>query len=154
MKMVRLVIEHSVRNLCVKPYPGHKHGCPNFGKRVICPPNAPLIEDILDLTKPTYIIFNKFDLGAHIHNMQIKHPDWSYRQLVCCLYWQGTARKQLKEKVKQALKESPGLYVLYCPEACGVNITATMKNLGIDLEWPPKQYTYQVAILGERNEKA
>ena len=35
-----------------------------------------------------------------------------------------------------------------CPEGAGVNITETMKNAGIILEWPPVNYTYQVALAG------
>ncbi|HUS88307.1 MAG TPA: hypothetical protein VMW91_02880 [Desulfosporosinus sp.] len=40
----------------------------------------------------------------------------------------------------------------YCPEAMGVNVTATMKNLGIELEWPPQNVVHKVAIIGIRKE--
>ena len=40
--------------------------------------------------------------------------------------------------------------VLYCPEAMGVNVTETMKNVGIILEWPPETVTYQIVIAGSR----
>jgi hypothetical protein len=39
------------------------------------------------------------------------------------------------------------LAVLYCPEAMGINVTATMQKLGITL---PKTVTYQVALAGTR----
>lgn len=32
----------------------------------------------------------------------------------------------------------------------GINVTETMKELGITLEWPPQKWTYQVAIAGVR----
>jgi hypothetical protein len=35
-----------------------------------------------------------------------------------------------------------------CPEAMGVDITSTMSSIGIELEWPPKNITYQVSIAG------
>jgi len=81
--------------------------------------------------------------------MRTKHPEWSERQLACCLYWQGTARKQLAERIKEFLKgQDEHLVVLRCPEATGVNVTATMKTLGIELERPPVIMAYQVALAG------
>ncbi len=145
---VKPVIDNSVRGLCTKPYPNHKKGCPNFKKRSTCPPDVRYLYQIIDKTKPVYVIFNIFDFGAHVAKMRARHPEWSDRQLANCLYWQGTARKQLKDKVKEFLKDKRGLLPIYCPEACGVNVTATMANIGEHLEWPPVTKTYQVAILG------
>jgi hypothetical protein len=31
----------------------------------------------------------------------------------------------------------------------GVNVTATMDNAGIMLEWPPKNVAYQIALAGK-----
>jgi hypothetical protein len=79
--------------------------------------------------------------------MQTRHPDWSDRQLACCLYWQGTARKALNRVIERFKRQARLAYeVTRCPEAMGVNVTATMKGLGILLEWPPKNYAYQVAV--------
>jgi hypothetical protein len=83
--------------------------------------------------------------------MKAKHPTWSQRQLECCLYWQGKARKQLRLRVEAFLKNNGSKAVLYCPEACGVDITETMRSIGVELEWPPKIYTYQVALIGVLN---
>ncbi len=33
--------------------------------------------------------------------------------------------------------DSPGLVVVECPEACGVNVHETMLRVGVELEWPP-----------------
>ena len=35
-----------------------------------------------------------------------------------------------------------------CPEANGVNVTRTLKEYGIELEWPPKRIVRQIAIIG------
>jgi predicted metal-binding protein len=35
-----------------------------------------------------------------------------------------------------------------CPEAMGVNVTKTMSNAGIILEWPPENIAYKIAIAG------
>lgn len=142
------VIDNSVRELCARPYPNHKKGCPNHGKRSYCPPGARLFFRVIDERDPTYAVFNIFDFGGHVEKMKERHPGWSGRQLGNCLYWQGTARKQLKEKVKSFLDDKKRLLAVYCPEACGVNVTATMESIGERLEWPPRTKTYQVALVG------
>ncbi len=95
-----LKVNYNVRSLCVRPYPGHPKGCPNFGKRETCPPGAPLIEKIIDPGGRTFLIWNIFDLASHVARLKGRHPNWSIRQLECCLYWQSRARKQLEEAIK------------------------------------------------------
>lgn len=146
---VKPVIEPPVRLLCPKAYELHPRGCPNYGKKAGCPPQAPLLTQTLDISKPIWAIFSSFDLKAHVKKMRTAHPGWSDRQLRCCLYWQGAARKELKETIAKALESLPQpLVVVPCPEAQGVNVTATLKQVGIFLEWPPTTVTYQVALAG------
>lgn len=140
----------NIRMLCVKPYPNHPRGCPNFFKKKGCPPTCPTIDKTLDLAKPVYAIYNIFDFKAHTDKMRKKHPEWTQRQVECCLYWQGTARKQLKAEIKKFLEEFPGMKIVDVPEAQGVNLTETMKRAGIRLEWPPVNVTYQIALAGYR----
>ena len=153
---VKLVIDHSVRALCTRAYPGHPKGCPNFDKCDRCPPKAPPIEDVLDLRWDVVAIYNVFPLGAHVARMRIKHPTWTERQLANCLYWQGTARAQLKKMIASfhtdIMMLMPGVRytVLTTPEACGVNVTETMRGAGIVLEWPPRVFAHQVAIAGAK----
>ena len=84
--------------------------------------------------------------------MESKHPNWSQRQIDCCLYWQGSLNKKLREEVFQLMRyRFPSSYkASFCPEAMGMNVTATLKNLGIKLEWPPETIVYKVAIIGTR----
>ncbi len=141
----------NVRGLCVRRYPGHPHGCPNFGKRASCPPQAPLLADTLDLTRPVWLIYNAFPIGEHAARMRTAHPGWSDRQVYCCRYWQGTARKQLLMRIadfRLSGLSDEAMRVLRCPEACGCNVTATMATVGIRLEWPPREVAYQVALAG------
>lgn len=148
-----VMLDVRVEYLCARPYSGHAKGCPNFHKKLGCPPYSSLGE-VLDLSQPTHLVYNCFDFGAHVERMRQVHPEWSQRQLECCLYWQGTARKQLKSQVLQARKTEKETswnrqMVLYCPEALGVNVTATMlREFGIALEWPPVHRAYQVALIG------
>ncbi|HYE80855.1 MAG TPA: hypothetical protein VEG39_01675 [Clostridia bacterium] len=140
------VIDYSVRSLCVKPYPGHPKGCPNYNHKDGCPPGAAPYDEVYDFSKPVYAIFNKFDFKAHTDNMRRLHPEWSERQVRCCLYWQSGSRKQLSQEIKKFMYEHRGYRVETCPEAMGVNVTATAANAGIILEWPPETVTYQVAL--------
>lgn len=146
--IVEPVVDKTLRSLCVKSYPGHPKGCPNFGKKDTCPPRCPIITDTLDFSKPIWAVFNVFDFGAHVEALRQKHPAWSKRQLECCLYWQGAARKQLRVILREFNREHPGLITVVIPEAQGVNVTATMERVGITLQWPPQDKTYQVALCG------
>ncbi len=148
------VLDPKMRAMCVRPYEGHPKGCSNFNKKEGCPGKVPLCEQVFDLTQPTYFIYSGFDLGAHVERMKVAHPDWSQRQLVCCLYWQGTARKALTAEIAAFYKVlDPGLsphrpVVNRCPEALGVNVTETMKQAGVILQWPPMTKTIHVAMAG------
>lgn len=148
-----LVIDYSVRELCFRPYPNHPKGCPNYGKRPFCPPRCPHIQDYYDISQGFRVVWIDFDFAAHRRNMLRKHPTWSQRQIDCCLYWQGTANKMLREAVQDMeyyLQGRGNWKTTYCPEAMGVNVTATMKSIGIDLEWPPQKIVRKVAIIGIR----
>jgi len=155
----QIVVRPSVRGLCVRPYEGHPRGCPNYGKRATCPPDAPLLSTAFDLSAPAFLIWNVFPFGAHVAAMRAKHPEWSPRQLGCCLYWQGTARKQLRAEIARFRLDSTrydgvsigGYAVTTCPEAMGLDVTATCENVGVHLEWPPETSAVQVAFAGRAN---
>jgi len=144
------VIDLSMRKLCTRPYPLHLRGCPNFNKKAGCPPKCLTFDErfLMDIKMPFYAIYNKFDFRGHCDRMRAKHSDWTQRQIECCLYWQGTARKSLREKTEAFLWKHPHYTASYCPEGEGVNLTKTMKNAGIILEWPPVNYTYQIVLAG------
>lgn len=147
---VEPVIDYTVRGLCVKTYPGHKRGCPNYNHKKGCPPYADYFDKVYDLSKPVYAIVNSFDFYAHVSRMKEMHPEWSQRQLECCLYWQPKARKQLFGLMKGFLKnhrfKHEGYKIEPCPEAMGVEITKTLAAVGVNLEWPPKNIARQVAL--------
>lgn len=143
--------EVPVRKACGLRYPNHSKGCPNYGTRESCPPKAPMLYKVLDPAEPIYAAWNVFDLGAHARRMKAKHPGWSWRQLVNCRHWQQGARKLMMIEVRKCLsthKELRPPKIVACPEACGVNVTATMAVIDEVLEWPPKTKTYQVTLVG------
>jgi hypothetical protein len=155
-QLVTPVYNPTVRKLCVHEYPNHPHGCPNFAHVDRCPPRAPLFPSVYDTAGDFYAIWSIFDLGAHVQRMRFRHPKWSDRQLRCVLYWQGTARKRLRSeinvfRIKHAFvrEYDNETYLIHeTPEALGVDVTATMKSIGIDLPWPPVDTVYHVALAG------
>ena len=137
----------SPRSLCAKEYIGHKKGCPNYGKYDLCPPNAPMFDEVFDMNKDIYLIYYKFDIKTHMEKMKKNHPDWTDRQLRNVLYWQGTAKKHHKEEIKRFLSIHPD-YEVAVPEAMGIDVNKTLDNVGIELEWPPINYSYRIALAG------
>jgi len=153
--LVEPVLDAKVRCLCYRPYPGHPRGCPNYGKRDRCPPQAKHLSDVLDMARPIWAVWTMFELAAHRDKMLALHPNWTRAQLDCCLYWQGTARKRLRREIAYCTDRNYGCFstrepyiALDTPEACGVNVTETMAKLGVKLEWPPSIWAVQVALVG------
>lgn len=140
----------SPRSMCVLEYKNHKKGCPNYGKKKDCPPLVPMFDEIFDISKPIYAIFSTYDLFSHTEKMKQRHPEWTETQRLNVLYWQGTARKYLKENISRFNCEfrQKGYYSTTSPEAMGVDVTATLKNAGIELEWPARKTVYKIAFAG------
>jgi len=148
VQLQHVAYDPRVRGLCLRPYPGHPRGCPNFKLKAGCPPYAPLLDAVLCGASPVWAIINEFDLAAHVARLRARHPGWSDRQLRCCLYWQGTARRQLEAAIAAFKAAHPECVVARCPEALGVDVTATLRAAGVDLEWPPVRIVRQVALAG------
>jgi hypothetical protein len=109
---------------------------------------APWLSHAFEMNQPFWLIVNRYPFGEHVEKMRSKHPDWTDRQLSCCLYWQGTARKQLDLLIKEFWVEHPGARVARCPEAMGLDVTATLKSVGVEIQWPPRDFALQVALAG------
>lgn len=92
----KLIIDRSVRHLCYRPYPNHSKGCPNYNKKEGCPPKSPMIDEILNLSKPFWLnedtqqVFQVFLKGVedfYIHLLDNKHwkPQQARAVLTNCL---------------------------------------------------------------------
>lgn len=157
----KLVIDLRTREWCKMPYPDHPNGCPNYNKKDTCPPKAPLINEHFDLNQPHWFAIISYNITEHAAILKEKHPDWSDKQCRCCLYWQNTARKQLREIIKDFLKERNFVsnfseidfgkldYTLI-PEAMGVNVFRTCHRIGIHIKKNPIDFVHKVALIGER----
>jgi predicted metal-binding protein len=138
----------NAEKFCCLPYRNHSHGCPNYGKKVGCPPDISPIEKLLDLNKDLYLIYTEFNIGEHAEKMRRLHPEWTDKQVYCCLYWQPKARKLQRLEEEKFKKEKSINLILTSPEAMGVNITSLMNKIGIKLEWPPRKVTRLVSLGG------
>jgi predicted metal-binding protein len=134
---------------CKLPYPDHPHGCPAYGKRDDCPPQAKKFSSVF--APPFYIVAVRFDLQHHVQRMLSKHEDWTVRQARCVLYWQKSVDKQLTCECEKLLKSLPaGFNYTLKPEAMGVNVVTTCIKLGIPMETKPEDFVWKVAIIGKR----
>lgn len=126
------------RRLCRRPYAGHPSGCPNFGVREKCPPQAKHIMEVLDCSEAVWLVAKSYDLDAHEQRVRIAHPDWSVRQLRNPRHWQSLVMARLRQVSREVSKKFYGGsgVVVEIPEAHGVNVTATCAGVGINLEWP------------------
>lgn len=144
----KLAIDYRARDWCKLPYPDHPHGCTNIGKKPECPPEVPLIEDWLDLGHPHGIVVVSFNLAEFAARMRSRHPKWSDRQCRCCLYWQGTINKTLKNAILDFQKVYPDVISTLKPEAMGVNVFKTVRKFGVPIKVRPKDTVYKVALIG------
>lgn len=130
----RLVVSENTGKWCQLPYPNHPKGCPKYGKDKWCPPQAPMVYDYFDMSKPLYFVHSEFDFKKHCQKMKREHPDWTDRQCKCVLYWQNTSRKQMRVRVKLAAWKLGTTLKVECPEAMGVNVYATARISGLKLD--------------------
>ena len=113
---------------------------------------APYFDKYFDLSFPVLAVINEFNIQKHMQKMLLNNPTWNEYQQANCLYWQAGARNVLDRKIDHVLKQDrfKRYEAKIVPEAMGVNITETLHNIGIDLEWPPRKIARQVALLGIR----
>lgn len=143
-----LVIDYRAREWCKLPYPDHPRGCPNYGKKDSCPPNAPLIEDFVDIRNHLWLIAIEFDLTSHVQRMLSLHPKWSNRQARCVLYWQPRVNRELREATLRYSYTIWGSVYTLCPEAMGVDVIKTARKCGIPIVSRPIETVYKVALIG------
>ena len=142
----KLIINHDARKWCVLPYPDHPKGCPNFGKKAICPPKVEYIEDWIKDAIELKIVCVSFDLKEHSDRMMSLHPNWSARQARCLLYWQPKVNKAL---IAAAEEMANGYKVTYCPEAMGMDVIKTAQSVGIPIVAPPVDTVHKIALLAK-----
>ena len=145
----KIIFNKGIQRLCKKPYRDHPNGCINYKKKEGCPPGQPLINKVFDFEKNLYVVYTLATIGQFADRMRHAHPDWSDRQCYNPRLWQPTARKAHDEEIERILAEHEGLAVNKSPEAHGVNVTETMGNIDIKLnwDWPPAHSIQNISYL-------
>jgi hypothetical protein len=149
-----IVFTKKTRIWCQLPYPKHKNGCPNYGKKANCPPNVEYLEGKLEKYIYKKILLCRFNFNKYKKEMKIHYPDWTDKKLGCCLYWQGQIRKVFKNTIKKLTPDlvltcGSGVYDSPSMEASGINVIQTLKNIGItDIEIKPVNIIYLVCLIG------
>jgi len=144
----QLVIDVRARQWCRMPYPDHPNGCPNYGQRPTCPPEAPLLMDWIDLAQNHWLAVVGFDLRQQVNVMRAKHPTWTVRQARCLLYWQPSVNRHLRLLAQDACRMHPGTVATLCPEAMGVQVIRSARRAGVPIKPRPTEAVYKVALLG------
>lgn len=143
IQLKEVVYDARARNgtWCKAPYYDHPHGCPNYPE---CPSEY---QDFCNISPHDWFaVIEEFDLATHAENMKQKHPDWTERQCRNLLYWQNTVRKRLKAKAL-IFKQVDDI-LLEIPEACGINVFATLSNVGIILQRQKPNYIVKTMFIG------
>ncbi len=144
----QVVVNMKAREWCKLPYPGHPKGCPNYGKKAICPPTVDTIDQVFDLARPCWFVIEEFDLGAQAKRMKKIHPEKSEKWCRNSRYWQAGVRNRLEERTKFEMVGKPGTISTDCPEAMGVNVILTLRRLGLPIRTKPDRTVYKAALVG------
>jgi len=151
-----------IRNkLCQLPYPGHKKGCPNYGKSENCPPDIPIRTDIFKLYSQFILVVAKFHFQIYCMEMKSVHSDWSERRIKNVLYWQGQLKKLMRNYIQklsiqfgkpdELFGAGSGFWNYPSMEAVGINVFATLKRNNISFEIRPETIVTMVALLLYKN---
>lgn len=142
----------SPRSMCIRPYKNHANGCPNFGKLPTCPPNIPCMFDQIFDISDVYAVVTKFYLEEYFNQRRERRPDLVEGQIRNIRIWQPIAIKENDYAISEFYRENPSKkdYVsTRLLECMGVDVINTMKEVGIEIKFPVKEYAYRIAFVGK-----
>ena len=147
---VEAVCDPGMITHCLDKYPGHPHGCPNWGCKDGCPPNVRYFPRVYSTS--VHIAAVRFDFAEYLNLRRLDHPDWSDRALRNPLYWQGHVRHELNQFLFEYLFAKPEIdgEIVFNAEAMGVNLFATCEKAGIFMEHTPEKYVYKMALIAKK----
>lgn len=136
---------------CRAPYPNHPNGCPNWGIKKGCPPNVPCF--LKEFNQKVLVCAVGIDFAHYLQIRRDIHPNWTERALRNPRHWQGHLRMLLRKDLlalKDEERNNKNKIVITNPEAMGINIFETCKQVGLILERTPLEKMYQVAFLATK----
>ena len=153
-----------VQSYCKNP----KYICPYYGHSWACPPVAPYLEKEIMSYKKYYLIYIKFDLNKKEEKGISNQFDYNYMREIMevemekflqeyqgklkelRVLWDGHCRICEKENKECSIElDIPCRYpdeIRYSMEAVGINVTQTVKNIDLDIEWPPITHVYRFGL--------
>ena len=153
-----IIFNKRIRSYCLYPYPGHKRGCPNYGKNPFCPPTAPYREDIIKKYNNFILIYAIFDFHNYLIEMELLNPGRTHKQYACVLYWQSALKKLMKDKIKgmtydELFGAGSGFLNSQSMESAGIDVFRMFHLNKIDYEIRPKEKIIMAALLCRKKEK-
>ena len=141
-----IMLENRVR-ACQTAYANHKKGCPKFGKCPDCPPKARPFEKVYapGMVRIAVVIF---DFESYVKMRRKDQPNWTMKALRNPRHWQGHLRAEMRQQLAN-IPLADDEKVDTNPEARGINVTATCAAAGLEIEWPPKKFVCQVAMIAK-----
>ncbi len=167
IKEETIIFSEDVEEWCLRPYPHHPNGCPNFNNH-LCPPYAPFLREYIDNYNHFYLVYAKFNLAKYKELRKEENPEFfnSEDRLKCLLYWQNSVKKLLKEKIERLINQNTELLIAGCGsgmkikgynydvhsmEAMGVNVFSTLKLNKIPFELRPKNLIILCSLICAKN---
>ena len=163
-----IIFDPKVQSYCNNP----KFKCPYYGHSWACPPEAPYLEDEIMKYENFYLIYTKLNLKndsrkenrkKYNYNKMRKIMEREMEKFIILhqnkfneirILWDGHCRICEKENLKCSIDDdSPCRYpdkIRYSMEAVGINVSQTVKNVDIDIEWPPVNHVYRFGLVCSR----
>ena len=137
------------RDLCAKPYPNHKTGCPNLND---CKYFRGDLMELICHAENIHLAWVEFDIVKYADAVKKEHPNWTKRQLHNLLYWQSSLRAKLDVNIIRTFHPKYGCagqdyLIVMNAEGGGVNYYRTMRQLGVTLDLPKDLKTVRIIAL-------
>lgn len=163
-----IIFDPEVQTYCNNP----KYRCPFYGHSWGCPPEAPYLEDEIMKYEKFYLIYIKLNLNDE--SRKDNRKGYNYNEMrermeremdkffilhqnkfnEIRILWDGHCRICEKENEKCSINNgSPCRYpdkIRYSMEAVGIEVSQTVKNVNIDIEWPPVNHVYRFGLVCTR----
>ena len=160
-----IIFDPIVQSYCKNP----EYICPYYGHSWACPPKAPYLEKEIMNFEKFYLIYTKFEFKEKDHNKKRIGLGYSHMRGIMeqemerflnqyqgdlkeiKILWDGHCRICEKENKKCSIDEAtPCRYpekIRYSMEAVGIDVTKTVRNLNIDIEWPPINHVFRFGLV-------
>jgi hypothetical protein len=154
-----LIIDPNVRDYCLLPYPDHPHGCPNYGKSPLCPPQS--VFHPLSHYEPFssfHLAICQFNLETYCEERRRRFPKSTDKALRNPRLYQAHVKKIFHSTIDRFIEvEGIDTYEIFgcgsghknapSMESVGLHPIRMMQNLGINVELRPNNRIHFAALI-------